>query len=213
MMYAHIVFDVDGTLLDSEKAILYSLSDLIYRIQGKRRDVSELRFALGQPGELILNQLEIDYNQFTGEIWNDCFKKHLGLIQIFEGIRPMLKELQESGVELGIVTSKTRREYQNDFYPLGIGDYFTTVICMEDSDSPKPSAAPMLKYLEITGVKKTDVLYLGDTIYDSQCALKAGVDFGLALWGCHSSAALDIKATYYLKSPHDVLACCQQESL
>ena len=47
----------------------------------------------------------------------------------------------------------------------------------------KPEPGPLLKYMERTGAKPSEVLYVGDTVYDMQCARGAGVDFALARWG------------------------------
>ena len=81
--------------------------------------------------------------------------------------------------------------------------YFSTVIFVEDSELPKPSPEPMLEYLKRTGANKRDVLYIGDSIYDFQCASNAGVEFGLALWGCNS--VKHIQANYFFKTPKDIL--------
>ena len=61
----------------------------------------------------------------------------------------------------------------------------------------------MLAYLNKEGVKSCEVLYIGDTLYDRDCAVNAGVDFGLAMWGCHSVEQID--ATYYFETPSEVL--------
>ena len=57
------------------------------------------------------------------------------------------------------------------------------VICADDTAEHKPEPGPLLKYMERTGAKPSEVLYVGDTVYDMQCARGAGVDFALARWG------------------------------
>lgn len=61
----------------------------------------------------------------------------------------------------------------------------------------------MLAYLNKTGVNPQEALYIGDTLYDRECAANAGVNFGLAVWGCHSIE--QIHAIYYFETPKDLL--------
>ena len=85
----------------------------------------------------------------------------------------------------------------------GIDSYFDLVICADDTIKHKPSKEPMEKYIELSGAKKEEVIYIGDSIYDMKCSEGAGVDFGLALWGANDSEK--IKATYKLIDTKSVL--------
>lgn len=203
MKYKHIIFDIDGTMIDTESAVLSSLQITIQKLQYRKIELAELSFALGIPGQVTLKKLGVEDVKSANELWNLNFKECFSSVHSFQGIHSLLSELNNAGVQLGIITSKNRTEYQNDFLPFCLDQYFETVICVEDSSRPKPYPEPMLKYLEITGAKKEDVLYIGDTIYDMQCALNAGVDFGLARWGCRS--VKHIYATYYFETPQDVI--------
>lgn len=202
-MVKSVVFDIDGTLLDTEHAVLCSLRDTILEYKGKDVELSELKFALGIPGEVTLKRIGITNTLAANQTWNNYMAKYSHTIKLFEGIESVIQELKSQGYKLGIITSKSRNEYNNDFIPFGLNDYFDTVICVDDSERPKPYPDPMLKYLELSGAKKEETIYIGDTIYDMQCASEAGVDFGVALWGCNSVE--DIHATYYFSSPKDVL--------
>ena len=58
-----------------------------------------------------------------------------------------MQSLLSRGYILGIVTSKTYQEYYSDFEPLGLADYFSTIVCADDTDEHKPQAAPLVAYL------------------------------------------------------------------
>lgn len=203
MRYKYIIFDIDGTMLDSAYADLTALQKVLLELKNRSYLISDLQFALGIPGEVALKQLEVQDVSLANQLWNSYMKELSSTMKLFDGIKELLVELKSRGVELGIITSKNRKEFHNDFTPFGIDSFFDTIITLEDSVTPKPSAEPMLAYLKKTGANRQDVLYIGDTLYDRDCAERAGVDFGLAIWGCQSIK--HIYATYYFKNPKDIL--------
>lgn len=204
MKYKHIIFDIDGTLLDTEYAILHSLQDTLKEVLGKTVGVKELTFALGIPGEVSLEKSGVKDPGAANKVWNKNLLKYSSAIKLFDGIAELLPQLQKKGYELGIITSKTPREFAADFEPHGVTGYFGTVLCVTDSPRPKPFADPILTYLQRTGASPGEVIYIGDTIYDYQCSRNAGVDFGLALWG--AASAENIEARYFLRTPVELLA-------
>lgn len=201
-MISTVIFDIDGTLLDTEFAVLNSLQDTMIELTDKRPELSELAFALGIPGEVALLQLNIMDTKRGNAIWNNNFLKYAHTIKLFDGIENVIKDLKSQGYRLGIITSKTQTEYRSDFLPFGLADYFDTVVCADESARPKPFPDPVLKFLELSGTGKEEVIYIGDTAYDMQCADRAGIKSGLALWGCHS--VMNIKADDYFTSPEDI---------
>lgn len=205
--YKHILFDIDGTLIDTEEAILQSLQDTVREMLHKDIGKPELKFALGIPGSVTLRKLGITDTERANERWNEHLLKYKSRIRLFDGIPELLDSLKTNGCKLGIVTSKTRSEYTADFAaPFALSGYFSTVICVEDTPRPKPSPDPLLAYLNASDANAADMLYIGDTLYDSQCAQNAGVDFGLAAWG--NAVAQEIPADYLFKRPADVLFSC-----
>ena len=137
-------------------------------------------------------------------------RNYTNTIKVFDGIIELLKNLLSLDYEMGIVTSKTRKEFAHDFCPFGISHYFKTIICADDTQEHKPNAAPILKYVELSKADHSKVLYIGDSKYDSKCAENAGIDFALAVWGSHNK---HIKADYFLESPADLLSAITSEKL
>lgn len=203
MRYKHIIFDIDGTMLDSAHVDLSALQRALDETKNKKFEIAELDFVLGIPSEVALTRLGVDDVHVCAMLWARYIKEMSHTMHLFDGIRELIIELKNKQIELGIITSKNRNEYSNDFSPLGLDGYFDTVICVEDSPSPKPSPEPMYAYLNRAGATPEEVLYVGDTIYDMQCAGGPEVDFGLALWGCRS--ADNISPTYRFDSPAHLL--------
>lgn len=70
MKYKHIVFDIDGTLIDTEYAVLHSLQETIKGLSGREIPCSELRFALGITGTDALKKLAIKDTSYAIELWD-----------------------------------------------------------------------------------------------------------------------------------------------
>ena len=123
-------------------------------------------------------------------------------VKVFPGIREAVKRLKERGFRLGIVTSKTRREYANEFPQFGVDKFFDVIVTADDTVEHKPCPEPLLKYLERAGANRERALYIGDSIHDLRAAKAAGVDFALAEWGLN--CAEPEKARYRLSHPDDL---------
>ncbi|MFQ8599758.1 MAG: HAD family hydrolase [Oscillospiraceae bacterium] len=205
-MYKHILFDVDGTLFDTEEAVILSLQRAMEAFGLEPKDRTQLQFALGIPGMRALEQLEVaeaDKPRFF-EIWEHSLQHEFDdRVRVFDGIEGLLDLLRCRGLQLGIVTSRTRRELGIDLERFGLAGYFGACICMEDTERHKPDPEPMHAYLERVDAAPGEVLFVGDTQYDEQCAHGAGVDFALAAWG--APTVCGISAEYFPQIPLDVL--------
>lgn len=200
--YRHIVFDIDGTLLDTEHPVLISLQEALEQAAGLHYELKDLTFAFGIPGNDALAQLGIPDAPAVRRVWIELLKQRHGEMKLFEGADEVTRRLSERGVGLGIVTSKTHETFELDFTGFGIADRFGCVICSDDTAEHKPAPGPLLAYLERTGAQADEALYVGDSIYDEQCAHAAGLDFALAVWGHH---ARDLPAEHYPDTLLDLL--------
>lgn len=182
MDYKHIVFDVDGTLVDTEDTTIGSLQDALLILTGKKPSREELHFALGITGEDVLRRLGLDVE--TGmQVWLAQLTHYEGCNCLYPGIEQLLRTLQQQGCRLGVATSRTHLLYDAEIPGLGIAGYFGEVICAEDSQTHKPEAGPLEAYMQRTGAAPEEVLYIGDSVYDMLCAQNAGTGFLLAGWG------------------------------
>ena len=198
-----VVFDVDGTLIDTGDAIIASLQKVLLEELGREYTREELYFSFGIPGEVTLKAFGI--NEVEGPLgkWLRYLDEFDGTIRVFEGIEGCLQKLKTRDIKLGIVTSKSREEYENGFIPMGLGGYFDYVVCADDTERHKPHPEPILKLLELSGSKPEEIVFIGDSKYDKECASGAGVKFGLALWGAKSAEG--IEPDYLLNDPEEIL--------
>ena len=181
--YDHIVFDIDGTLIDTRHAVMHGLQDAVREVTGCEMEIEKLLFSFGIPGEVALRILGVPNPKEALIVWNRHIRKYWDTIDVFPGIRATLDRLAESGIAIGIVTSKTRREYEVEFCRFDISRLFAIAVTADDTALHKPEPEPLIKYMDIAGAQPGRTLYVGDSVYDMRCAKAAGVNGALALWG------------------------------
>ena len=182
--------------------MLHGLQRALRDITGEHWDLSRLTPVLGIPGLDAFERLGIHSPEQIFQIyprWEQYEQEYQYTAYLYEGIVPLLDFLKKKGCGLGIITSKTMPQYTSSFLPFQISEYFQTVITADDTVRHKPDPEPMLAYMERTGVCPRQILYIGDSIYDMQCAAQAGVDSCLALWGCHCPDG--ISSTHRFEEP------------
>ena len=202
-MIQAVIFDVDGTLLNSDQAIILALQQVLREEKKMEYPSEELIPVLGMTSENSLNFLGVSDVKRVAEKLTLYVKRNNHMMILYPGIEEMLKKLVGKGIHTGVVTSKTREEFKVDFMPHGISELFSHIICADDTSRHKPEPDPLLKYVEQTKINPTTTLYVGDTVYDQKCANGAQIDFALAMWGAKQPERTVAK--YRLNRPDDLL--------
>ncbi len=203
MAYTTMIFDIDGTLTDSASAILYTLRKTVLAITGRDYDYKELNFALGTPSYLSLQKLCGDKWQEAARIGQSFYEEAISKIPLFDDIEETITKLYKKGTHLGVVTSKSRLQLGRTFVNYPIYSCFEHIVCEDDTPYHKPDPRPLLECIRRFGTDTASALYIGDTSADFGCAKQAGIDFGLASWGCTSEE--EISTDVKLKTPLDLL--------
>lgn len=202
-MQTTLIFDIDGTILNNEEAVLQSLQQIL-KEEGKEYPTDALRFVLGIPGIEALEKLEIDDVERVHLKWCEVELDYSKEVKVFPDLENVLLKIAERPIRTGIVTSKTRQELIDGFVPFGLNSIFEEIICATDTEHHKPHPEPLLTCLERLQVKQSEAIYIGDSIYDLQCAKSAGVKFALALWGSKTTKGYE-EADFILTEPKDIL--------
>lgn len=192
MRYELVVFDWDGTLIDSAGTIVEciqeSARDMGLEVPPRERAShviglglhDSLRFAV--PG-LAPGQ----YMEFV-----NCYRRHFLARQdrmlLFEGVRELLAELASSR-RLAIATGKSRRGLDRALDADALRRYFASSRCADETH-PKPHPAMLLELMEELGTDPARTLMIGDTSHDLQMAQAAGVDAVAVTYGAHPEAGL-----------------------
>jgi len=209
-MYKHFIFDVDGTLIDTEKTAVLSLKQTILELLGKDMPYDEVRKYYGCASASVGPALGATDIKLFAETWEIHFQELMYMTKPFDGVVEMLKTLKEAGVKVGFVTSRNAFECSYDPNLKLMMPYFDYTVSADDSVRHKPDPDPMLAYIrkasEALGeaVDPKDCIYIGDTAFDYGCGHGAGCDFGLMDW--YGRGRQDVPAEYYFTSAEGVLA-------
>ncbi len=184
--YKAILFDLDGTLVDSVPVILEAASRVLSEM-GLPYDEAVVRKAIGVP-------LRTQALQWAGSRAEEFRERYHAIYRplqdaqarLFPGTREMLETVRSAGHLTAVVTSKITWGTQRALERTGISDLFDTVITADDVVHHKPHPDPILKALESLGITSQQALYVGDSIFDAEAALAAKVDMAGVSWGALS---------------------------
>ncbi|WP_027389911.1 HAD family hydrolase [Chrysiogenes arsenatis] len=181
--YQAIVFDVDGTLIDSHKVILHSLADTARDLIGRELNEAELQRAMGYPGRETLRHLGYQGDLDAAILyWYAQYQKYEHFMSWYDGVPQILQSLVNT-VPLGIVTNNMRFKYETIARQFAFDKFFHFAVCVDETTAPKPAADPLEQVASHFGVPLHATVYIGDSLNDLLCARNAGADFIGAGWG------------------------------
>jgi phosphoglycolate phosphatase len=193
LRYRLIVFDWDGTLLDSAGGIVECIQEAAreLRLPVPAREAASHVIGLGLRDSLrmaVPSLPEHQYREFA-EAYRRHFLARQGAMTLFPGVRELLRELAAAGHHLAVATGKSRRGLEQALELTGLRPYFAASRCADETD-PKPHPAMLLELLEELAASPREALMVGDTSHDLAMARSAGVDAVAVTYGAHPGDAL-----------------------
>lgn len=201
--YECVIFDLDGTVLNTEKMNLIPLQRLIKEEKGLDISYDELKKYMAYAGRKTLEMLGFEDIETSYSKWVTYVNEFEDGATLYDRFDEVIKTLHDKGIVCGIASSKLRKQYEIDFLPTGLHKYMKSIVLGDDTKNHKPHPEPLLKAIEILGINAENSLYVGDTIADYKSSKAAGMDFALALWGAYDIS--EIEAHYELENPIDIL--------
>jgi phosphoglycolate phosphatase len=192
MKYRLVVFDWDGTIIDSASTIVDCLReasrDLGVEVPDRERASHVIGLGLHDAMRFAVPALPAErYPQFV-----DAYRRHFlarkDSMQLFGGMRELIERLSRTHL-LAIATGKSRRGLDRDLDYHGLSAHFRASRCADETH-PKPHPAMLLELMSELEVGRQGVLMIGDTSHDLEMARAAGVDAVGVTYGAHPEAGL-----------------------
>lgn len=188
-----VLFDLDGTLLDSIELILNSAH---YAFEGRAGHVptdAEWMTGVGIPLPVMFQRYATDaadVDALLARYREYQLPNHDRLVRAYDGVVDTVRRLRAAGHPMGIVTSKTETLAQRGIDCIGIGDCFGAVIGYDSTERPKPDPQPVQVALERLDRRPAEAVFVGDSVHDMAAGNAAGVATIAALWGPFSRSDL-----------------------
>ena len=207
-----ILFDLDGTLIESTDAIVSTFHHSFKMHNVPLVEDEKIKELIGYPLEIMYAELGIAENNildFVATYKEEYRKISTQKTELLPNALEAI-ELASTFAELGIVTTKTGKYSKVLMEHFNLMKYFKVLVGREDVDKPKPDAEPIIKALESFNLKGKDVYMIGDTKLDLLCAKNAKVNSIAVLCGYGKKEELQkftkiivddtLQAVNYLKS-------------
>jgi len=192
LRYPIVLFDLDGTLIDSGWIILASFRHATQSVL--RREIPDDLLMAGVGGSSIQEQMRAFDEERVDELVR-AYREHNEPLHeelaMFVGMEELLVELRGQGRRLGIVTAKRQSTAELALDGLGIGRYFEVLVTTESTARGKPHPEPILRALELLGGEPAAAAFVGDSPFDMGAGSAAGVfTVGVSWGGIHGQDRL-----------------------
>lgn len=214
MSYKAVIFDLDGTLLDTLKDLAESTNRVLTTLGFPLHPLSAYNTFVGNGLEVLI-QRSLPEEKRTDEVirlamehFRDDYGKNWNVNTIpYIGVEEMLDDLTTLGISLNILSNKP-----NEFTQLCVGKLlnkwkFHHILGVRKNVPKKPSPIAVHQIIDMLHLQPSEVLFIGDSSVDMQTASNAGIDSVGVLWGFRSEAELrDNGATFIISHPRELLS-------
>lgn len=207
-----VLFDLDGTLIDSIELIRRSYEHTLRVHYGRAMEQSEWLCGLGRPlrwqfAQYTRDEREIDALVATYRAYNN--EHHDAMVVAFPGSIEAVRELKRRGVALAIVTSKLAAGARRGLANAGFGDAFDVIVGADDVTVHKPDPAPVVEALKRLGRDAASAVMVGDSPHDLASGRAAGTRTAAVAWGPFERAELErARPDRWLETPAEIARLC-----
>ncbi|HEV7132510.1 MAG TPA: HAD-IA family hydrolase [Gaiellaceae bacterium] len=179
-----VLFDLDGTVVDSGAIILASMRHATREVLGEEFEDAELMRAVGGPGLeaqlAVFGPDDVDELVRVYRAHNEPLHDDL---EACAGMEDVLERLHAEGRRLGVVTAKRRSTVELAFASVPLAHLFETIVGGDETEKHKPDPEPLLLAAERMGADPAQTAYVGDSPFDVLAAKAAGMYAVAVTWG------------------------------
>ena len=204
-----VLFDLDGTLIDSVRLILDSYHHTLAAHGLPPRTDEEWLRGVGTPLTVQFAEWRDDLGTLEAMIatyreYN--LKHHDRMVQVYPGVVEAVREIREAGARTGLVTSKNRLGALRGLTLVRLERMMDVLVCADEVTNPKPHPEPVEKAVALLGADPATTVYVGDSIHDMQSGRAAGVRTVAVLWGPFGRSHLEgAKPDYWVETPEQLV--------
>lgn len=201
-----ILFDLDGTLIDTNELIIASFEHT-FKTHGLPHTREEIMGFNGPPLRDTFYKLNPDLVETLIATYREHnLAHHDSYVTAFPHVVDVLQKLEENNIQLGVVTTKMRKSVGMGLEITGLDRFFNTVITLDDVDHPKPHPEPVIKAMEQLDADAASTLMVGDNFHDIESGKNAGVLTAGVAWAHKGKDFLQqYNPTYMLEDMNDLL--------
>ena len=204
-----VLFDLDGTLVDSIGLIVAAALNAFASRPGPSPTEAEIRNTIGRPLPTTFGPWLVDDNDLpylVSKYREYQLEHHDRLTSAYDGIMDAVSGLHAAGCRMAIVTSKVGFMAERALVHTGLASYMQCVIASDTTTKHKPDPEPVLVALERLGATPDESVFVGDSPYDMQAARAAGVHALGVSWGAFAEdTLLDAGAEAMIRQPADLV--------
>lgn len=209
MPIKYALFDFDGTLVDSNEAVISTLNATAVKHRGTPFTKEELNAILGKPIEDQVRLLSEDHVDLLSEYYKTEYRKVRDhLTKAYEGIEAMLVKLNADGIRIGIVSNKGRSGIDHGIDMFKLNDLIHFSVSKNDVTVPKPDPEGIYKALKGLGGSEEDLVstvFIGDSGHDIECGKRAGCKTILVGWTLlNMEELIALAPDYVAHTPEDL---------
>lgn len=203
----YILFDLDGTLVNTIPLILRSFRETFLALGIPPRSDEDMLLLIGKPlREQALDLVPDRADEFFRTYQRVYDRYYQDMVREYPGVREALAGLKDRGYGLAVVTSKRYSNARRDLERYGLLSFLDTLVTAEDTVNHKPHPEPVLKALEELSAPPEEAVFIGDSPYDVHSAHAAGVRAGAAAWGPFPREVLEAEnPDYWIPDPPSLL--------
>lgn len=209
--YDAVIFDLDGTLLNTLDDLMDSVNYSLKKYEMPERSYEEIRHFVGNGVQKLVERAvpEGTENDVVEKVFA-AFKEHYILhcndkTDVYPGIIQLLAELKKRDIKMAIVSNKLQSGVQS-LYELYFKDYVQAAIGAKDEIRKKPAPDTVLEALRQLNIQKDRAVYVGDSEVDIATAANVGMDCITVTWGFRNKRELEeAKAAVFVDYPEEIL--------
>ncbi|WP_324825399.1 pyrophosphatase PpaX [Sinanaerobacter sp. ZZT-01] len=204
-----VLFDFDGTIMDTNDIIIKSWQHTFQTLEGRERSLEEILETFGEPLRITMERVLPDFDTEKAiEIYRSYqFEHYRELIELFPGMKELIEGLKQKGYKLGVVTSRLRNSTEIGLKKYGLIGYFDTIVTADDTNKHKPDPEPIRIALEKLNSEPQETIMIGDSMFDVLCAQNAGVEAVLVSWAMATDAQSklqDVKPEHVIEKAEEL---------